>query len=128
MVEAYIKASIMSEFGDLDSEAITAILQEAGLGENVLADFLTEAARNAAEANRLADAEKDIETLGQDPERVENLAKQIDNLVDAEESLNEEERKFSDLTDDNEGALKRLASAAIQTQEGFDKLEKGYQD
>ena len=128
LVKAYIQGAVLAELQDFNSEAMKDILASAGLGSDAIDAFIAETAHNAAEALRLAGAQEDITKLGQNAEEVSAVAKEIDHLVDSEQTLEKSSRRFSDATKDNEGSLTKLGSAAEQTQEGFDELEKGYTD
>ena len=80
------------------------------------------------EADRVAGANKDIETLGLDAKEVNEVAEAVTNLIDQEDKLEDTQKTIAPATKAVEGSLKKLATAAEQTQEGYDELEEGYTD
>lgn len=128
LLQSQILAEMATNIQTGDQEIVNAILSNSGInGDDLLkANSMTEDQR--IEADRLAGAEQDTGTLGLDAEVVNQTTQAIDALVDAEENLEDSQKRFSEKTKDNEGSLKKLANAAEKTQEGFDELEEGYSD
>lgn len=128
LLQSQILAEMATNIQTGDQEIVNAILSNSGINGNDLlkANSMTEDQR--IEADRLAGATQDTETLGLDAEVINQTTQAIDALVDAEENLEDSQKRFSEKTKDNEGSLKKLANAAEKTQEGFDELEEGYTD
>lgn len=128
LLQSQILAEMATNIQAGDQEIVNAILSNSGIngGDLLKASSMTEDQR--IEADRLAGAEQDTSALGLDAEVVNQTTQAIDALVDAEENLEDSQKRFSEKTKDNEGSLKKLANAAEKTQEGFDELEEGYSD